>query len=94
MPLSESPELENALWESQLFPRIGRIILHWRLTDLASWFVLSLQTEKPIDGEIIIDVPKALGMMFMAGGWPVLAFREWQNGTLFEKDDAITVSPR
>lgn len=52
------------------------------------------QTEKPIDGEIIIDVPKALGMMFVAGGWPVLAFREWKAGTLFAEDSEITVSPR
>ena len=51
-------------------------------------------TAKPMDGEIILDVPGALNIMFASGAWPVLAVREWQAGTLFEDDANITTSPR
>lgn len=46
------------------------------------------------EGEIIIDVPMALGFMFNAGAWPLLAFNELKDGDLTEKADKITVSPR
>ena len=39
-------------------------------------------SSKPTEGEIIIDVPMALGLMFEAGAWPVKAFFELKNGTL------------
>ena len=52
------------------------------------------ETAKPTDGEIIIDVPKALGLMFQAGGWPLLAAMELKNGTLTAPASEITVSPR
>ena len=44
--------------------------------------------------EIILDVPKALGIMFGGFGWPLQAIEELQKGTLTEKDENITVSPR
>ena len=46
------------------------------------------------EGEIIIDVPMALGLMFEAGAWPVKAFFELKNGTLTAPESEITVSPR
>jgi photosystem I subunit III len=49
---------------------------------------------KPLEGEIIIDVPGALNIMFSSAGWPLLAVRELQKGTLLEDDGNITVSPR
>ena len=49
---------------------------------------------KPLEGEIIIDVPGALNIMFSSAGWPLLAVRELQKGTLLEDDSNITVSPR
>ena len=49
---------------------------------------------KPTEGEIIIDVPKALGLMFQAGAWPLLAGLELKNGTLTAPESEITVSPR
>ena len=50
--------------------------------------------DKPLDGEIIIDVPAAVNIMFASAGWPLLAVRELQKGTLLEDDANITVSPR
>jgi len=52
------------------------------------------KASKPTEGEIIIDVPKALGLMFQAGAWPLLAGRELKNGTLTVPESEITVSPR
>ena len=49
---------------------------------------------KPTEGEIIIDVPAALGVMFQAGAWPLLAGLELKNGTLTAPESEITVSPR
>ncbi|KAK3270519.1 hypothetical protein CYMTET_21087 [Cymbomonas tetramitiformis] len=50
--------------------------------------------KKPTQAEIIIDVPKALPIMFRAGAWPLMAFNELKNGTLTESKENITVSPR
>jgi photosystem I subunit 3 len=52
------------------------------------------QSKKPTEGEIIIDVPMALGLMMAAGAWPVKAFFELKNGTLTAPASEITVSPR
>jgi photosystem I subunit 3 len=59
-----------------------------------SYVMMNKGTAKPTEGEIIIDVPKALGLMFQAGGWPLLAAMELRNGELTEKAENITVSPR
>lgn len=50
--------------------------------------------KKPTEGEIIIDVPMALGLMMAAGAWPVKAAFELKNGTLIAPESEITVSPR
>jgi photosystem I subunit 3 len=52
------------------------------------------QSAKPTEGEIIIDVPMAIGVMMEAGAWPVKAFFELKNGTLTAPESEITVSPR
>ena len=51
-------------------------------------------SSKPTEGEIIIDVPMALGLMMEAGAWPVKTFFELKNGTLTAPESEITVSPR
>ena len=52
------------------------------------------KAKKPTEGEIIIDVPMALGLMMAAGAWPVKAAFELKNGTLTAPESEITVSPR
>ena len=52
------------------------------------------QASKPTEGEIIINVPMALGLMKEAGAWPVKTFFELKNGTLTAPESEITVSPR
>lgn len=59
-----------------------------------SYVMLNKENAKPTEGEIIIDVPMALGLMMAAGAWPVKAFFELKNGTLTAPDSEITVSPR
>jgi len=49
---------------------------------------------KPTMGEIIIDVPKALSLMWAAGAWPLKALKELQKGELTAPASEITVSPR
>lgn len=49
---------------------------------------------KPIEKEIIIDVPLAWKLLWAGLGWPVAAVAELRNGTLLEDDSNITVSPR
>lgn len=58
------------------------------------YLVLAKETAKPIDKEIIIDVPLALKLSWEGAGWPLAAFNELKNGTLLEKEENITVSPR
>jgi photosystem I subunit 3 len=49
---------------------------------------------KPVEKEIIIDVPLAWSLLWAGLGWPVAAVAELRNGTLLEDDSNITVSPR
>lgn len=49
---------------------------------------------KPIEKEIIIDVPLAWKLLWVGLGWPIAAVAELRNGTLLEDDANITVSPR
>ena len=50
--------------------------------------------KKPTEKEIIIDVPMALAIFKDAIVWPLKVVTELQRGTLTEKDENITVSPR
>lgn len=50
--------------------------------------------KKPTEKEIIIDVPLALKLAWQGAAWPVTAIQELRAGTLTEKPENITVSPR
>lgn len=50
--------------------------------------------KKPTEKEIIIDVPLALKCVAGSAGWPLRAFNDLRSGSLLEKDENITVSPR
>eukprot|EP00192_Tetraselmis_astigmatica_P018519 CAMPEP_0117667728 /NCGR_PEP_ID=MMETSP0804-20121206/11138_1 /TAXON_ID=1074897 /ORGANISM="Tetraselmis astigmatica, Strain CCMP880" /LENGTH=235 /DNA_ID=CAMNT_0005475507 /DNA_START=336 /DNA_END=1044 /DNA_ORIENTATION=- len=59
-----------------------------------SYLAVTQKRSKPIQEEIIIDVPLALSIMFKCAGWPVNVVSELANGTLTAKAEDITVSPR
>nr|6IGZ_F Chain F, PsaF [Bryopsis corticulans] len=50
--------------------------------------------KKPTQKEIIIDVPLALKCVAGSAGWPLRAFNDLRSGSLLEKEENITVSPR
>ena len=50
--------------------------------------------KKPVEKEIIIDVPLALKLAAQGAVWPLRAIQQLRNGSLLESDDNITVSPR
>ncbi|KAK9821436.1 hypothetical protein WJX81_006016 [Elliptochloris bilobata] len=50
--------------------------------------------KKPTEKEIIIDVPLALRLSLQGAAWPLKAVRELQQGSLVERAENITVSPR
>ena len=50
--------------------------------------------KKPEEKEIIIDVPLALSLAGKGAGWPFRVVTELREGTLTEKAENITVSPR
>jgi photosystem I subunit 3 len=52
------------------------------------------EAAKPVEKEIIIDVPLAWKLLWAGLAWPVAAAAEFKNGTLLEDDSNITVSPR
>lgn len=58
------------------------------------YLIKAREAAKPMDKEIIIDVPLALSVFFQGAVWPVRAYAAWRNGTLLEKDENITISPR
>lgn len=55
---------------------------------------LYLEQTRSTKKEIIIDVPLALNCSLKGAGWPLSATLALLNGTLLEKDENITVSPR
>ena len=50
--------------------------------------------KKPIEKEIIIDVPLALKFSASGFTWPLAAWQEFTSGKLLVSNDDITVSPR
>lgn len=50
--------------------------------------------KKPEEKEIIIDVPLAITLAWRGAGWPFRTITELREGTLTEKAENITVSPR
>lgn len=59
-----------------------------------SYIIRTRDESKPIEKEIFIDVPLALKCSLESAAWPLLAFQELRAGTLTEKEENITVSPR
>lgn len=51
-------------------------------------------SKKPIEKEIIIDVPLALKFSASGFTWPLAAWQEFTSGKLLVSNDDITVSPR
>nr|YP_007878157.1 photosystem I subunit III [Calliarthron tuberculosum]AGA63768.1 photosystem I subunit III [Calliarthron tuberculosum] len=51
-------------------------------------------TKKPIEKEIIIDVPLALKFSASGFTWPLAAWQEFTSGKLLVDNEDITVSPR
>nr|YP_009394663.1 photosystem I reaction center subunit III [Polysiphonia elongata]ARW63225.1 photosystem I reaction center subunit III [Polysiphonia elongata] len=52
------------------------------------------KSNKPVEKEIIIDVPLALKFSLSGFTWPLAALQEFNSGKLLASDDDITVSPR
>ena len=50
--------------------------------------------KKPIEKEIIIDVPLALKFSASGFTWPLAAWQEFTSGKLLVNNDDITISPR
>jgi photosystem I subunit 3 len=58
-------------------------------------YLISVRKEKePEMKEIIIDVPRALGLMLSGFTWPLAAIKELVSGELTAKEEEIPVSPR
>ena len=51
-------------------------------------------TKKPTEKEIIIDVPTALRLSAEGAIWPWRVVQQLRSGSLLERDENITVSPR
>ena len=49
---------------------------------------------KPTEKEIIIDVPLAWNLAIRGAAWPLQVVQELRAGTLTEKAENITISPR
>nr|AYR05966.1 photosystem I subunit III [Lithothamnion sp.] len=52
------------------------------------------ETSKPMQKEIIIDVPLALKFSASGFTWPLAAWQEFTSGRLLVSSDDITISPR
>nr|QCI08729.1 photosystem I reaction center subunit III [Sphondylothamnion multifidum] len=49
---------------------------------------------KPVEKEIIIDVPLAMKFSLSGFTWPLAALQEFTSGNLLAANDDITISPR
>jgi len=78
-----------------LIPTVGFLYFAGFLGHAGRMYLETIRKEKDVrDKEIIIDVPLAFKCFGKAVGWPALVIGELRNGTLVEKDENITVSPR
>lgn len=78
-----------------LIPTVGFLYVAGWIGYSGTKYVQAAKTAaKPVDKEIIIDVPLAWSLLWAGLGWPVAAVAELRNGTLLEDDEKITVSPR
>jgi photosystem I subunit 3 len=78
-----------------LIPTIGFIYVAGWIGSVGREYIQTVaKGAKPTEKEIIIDVPLALSLAAKGAGWPAKALTELRNGTLLEKDENITISPR
>lgn len=78
-----------------LIPTIGFLYVAGWIGSVGREYLQTVAKEsKPTEKEIIIDVPLALSLAAKGAGWPAKALTELRNGTLLEKDENITISPR
>eukprot|EP01023_Acetabularia_acetabulum_P021952 TRINITY_DN216_c0_g2_i10.p1 TRINITY_DN216_c0_g2~~TRINITY_DN216_c0_g2_i10.p1 ORF type:complete len:260 (+),score=51.72 TRINITY_DN216_c0_g2_i10:60-782(+) len=76
-------------------PTIGFLYIAGYIGSVGRNYIQAVKKEKkPTEKEIIIDVPLALRLSAQGFAWPIQAVKELRNGTLTEKEDNITVSPR
>merc|ERR1711937_504749 len=66
-----------------LVPTFGFVYIAGLIGYAGRQYIMSLKGDKkPVQGEIIIDVPKALNIMFTSLAWPIKTYTELRNGTL------------
>nr|6JO5_F Chain F, Photosystem I reaction center subunit F, Photosystem I reaction center subunit III, chloroplastic [Chlamydomonas reinhardtii]6JO6_F Chain F, Photosystem I reaction center subunit F, Photosystem I reaction center subunit III, chloroplastic [Chlamydomonas reinhardtii]7BGI_F Chain F, Photosystem I reaction center subunit III, chloroplastic [Chlamydomonas reinhardtii]7BLX_F Chain F, Photosystem I reaction center subunit III, chloroplastic [Chlamydomonas reinhardtii]7D0J_F Chain F, Photo len=76
-------------------PTFGFLYVAGYIGYVGRQYLIAVKGEaKPTDKEIIIDVPLATKLAWQGAGWPLAAVQELQRGTLLEKEENITVSPR
>jgi photosystem I subunit III len=76
-------------------PTLGFLYVAGYIGHVGRSYVMAIKEEKkPQDKEIIIDVPMALRMAVTGFAWPVQVVAELRAGTLTNKPENITVSPR
>lgn len=74
-------------------------ILFLYIAGLIGWsgrsYIISVRREKePEMNEIIIDVPRAIGIILSSLLWPLAAIKELLSGELVAKEEEIPISPR
>lgn len=78
-----------------LIPTIGFLYVAGWIGSVGREYLQTVAKDsKATEKEIIIDVPLALSLAAKGAGWPAKALTELRNGTLLEKDENITISPR
>lgn len=74
-------------------------ILFLYIAGLIGWsgrsYLISVRNEKePEMNEIVIDVPRAVGIILSSLLWPLAAIKELLSGELVAKEEEIPISPR
>mmetsp|Transcript_7710 Transcript_7710/g.13314 ORF Transcript_7710/g.13314 Transcript_7710/m.13314 type:complete len:229 (+) Transcript_7710:60-746(+) len=76
-------------------PTLGFLYVAGYIGSVGRQYIIQVKSAtKPTEKEIIIDVPLALKLAFNGWAWPLATIQELRNGTLTEKAENITVSPR
>jgi photosystem I subunit III len=74
-------------------------LLFLYIAGLIGWsgrsYIISVRKDKePEMSEIVIDVPRAVGIVLASLLWPLAAIKELLSGELTAKEEEITISPR